>query len=205
MVERAGLGVEVTEFYQEQNLKQLESEQQLVLERARTMCEEMGLPPMIVKVVWSAGATTSKRERPSLAHQLVNAVAKNTPLVDSQIAIEQDGQAGSPLPTMVDVLGIERWSVHRSHHWFRPRSSFVVESSTQKIQTRISEKNVRFRDYRGVCERLWLLLVVEGIGPSSWCELPESTRLHKYDSVFEQVFFFHRLDGRVIKLPTIQK
>jgi len=204
LISDAGIGVEITEFYTEEMLKKIESEQDLVLERARAMCEEMRFPPMIIRVIWNAGASTSRKERPILARQLVNAVTKNIPAVNSPVYLEQDGELDSCLPAVVDSIGIERWSEHNIHHWFSPRFSFVSGLSAQQIQKRITEKNARFC-HRGACKSLWLLIVAEGIGPSSWCELPEGTKLHEYDSVFDQVFFFHRLYGQVTRLRTRQR
>lgn len=201
VIDGTRLGVEVTEFYRQGPLKHNESEQERVLEKARTICEARGLPPMIVKVIWNLGASISKRERSQLANSLVNAVERNVPCVDTQREIEQD-EYNSLLPSTVDILRIERWSVHRTHHWFSPRFDFPAVSSVEEIQNRISKKNTLFLNYAGVCASLWLLIVAEGIAPSSWSELPENARVHSYETTFDRVFFFHRVDGRVIELQT---
>jgi hypothetical protein len=195
------IGVEITEFYRQGPHKQNENEQQMVLNRARDICEARGLPPIIVKVIWNAGASISRRERSQLAEALVRVVEDNIPSVDTQREIEQD-DCNSILPSTVDSLGIERWSFHKSHHWFSPRFDFRAEASSQEIQQRISKKNNVYRDYVGLCEVLWLLIVAEDIAPSSWSDLSGPARLHQYESQFERVFFFHRLDGRVIELQT---
>jgi len=204
VIDGADLGVEITEFYAEEALKRFESEQQLVLEKGRTICAEMGLPPVIVKVFWNAGASSSMRVRTSLAQELVKVVAKNIPQIDSQIDIEQDGESPSSLPSAIDLISIERWSMHKTHHWYSPRFAFVSEPSIQQIEARIAEKNAKCDGYRSACKYLWLLIVTEGTAPSSWVQLSESIRTYKYRSAFDQVFFFHRLYGQVIKLPTTQ-
>ena len=47
---------------------------------------------------------------------------------------------------------------------------------------------------------VWLLIVSEGFGPSSWCELSDETRQEAYPTRFSLIFFLATHPKEVIPL-----
>ena len=196
------IGIEITEFYDGDTRKRDETEQQLVLSEAQSVYEVTDNPSVIVTVYWNQSAAPRRTERSQLARQLVDIVISNIPIVDASAEVEQDGEPGCALPSVIDSLRIQRFAVHESNHWFSPRSAFVFHTSVEQLQATISRKNSKSVAYTGACGKLWLLIVAEGIATSSWCELPPRTLGHDYDSIFDSVFFLNLISSRVTELST---
>ena len=57
-----------------------------------------------------------------------------------------------------------------------------------------------FDGYLQYCDAAWLLIASEGLGPSSWCELPAETRQERYLTRFSRVFFLGTHPKEVIEL-----
>lgn len=194
------IGVEITEFYSQDTRKRDETEQQLVLEEAQHIYEKAHTRDVIVAVNWNQSAAPSRKDRPTLAGQLVDVVIKNMPRVDAWIEIEQDGDPGCALPSIIDSIKIQRFAVHKSSYFFSPRSAFLFPCSIDQLQAVISGKDSKFTAYAGMCKSLFLLIVAEGRATSSWCQIPQEASDHQYKSIFDRVFFLNLISSGITEL-----
>jgi hypothetical protein len=191
------LGIEITRYLQE-GQKQRESEEDRIVERARHLYEDRETTPVGLSIHWVKHEARPSSDRAVLAESLVEAVVQNRPLAGGRVSLDWSSLP-DPLAKSVDCLIIDRVIDYTENDWRLPRAAFIPEASINEIREIIEGKRDRYLGYRGYCNSVWLLIVSEGLGPSSWCELPETTRQHCFVTRFSRVFFL-RIPTNVVEL-----
>lgn len=196
------VGIEVTELYKDEasgsSSKSRESEQNKVIRAARCQLEDDGVSPLDVAVYFDPDATMKKRDREALIRWLVDFVSEHLPTSEGNFTFNNtfDGS----FPESVSGIRISRFFVLSRHHWSVPNAAYVQSNFVRGLQSRIAEKAVRYKSYKQVCERCWLLVVADGFEPSSLFDLNGSTLSQVYESPFERTFFLEAFSGRWFEL-----
>jgi hypothetical protein len=183
--------------------KEAESLETRCVERARTLFEERGGPPLYVYVYFSH-RPIRKPDIPAIAERLADVVARVAPTEPrAQREIEAwsyNRTASAPLPEQVEELWIIKPARPDAESlWGVPRGGAVPELTRERIQEEIDVKNAKLADYRSRCDEAWLLLVANGFSPATDLRLPEG-----FDETFvfgfDRVFYFHNFSLKVVEL-----
>jgi len=179
-----------------------ESTQDKVLRLASSGYESRGLPPVWVNVLWSfRDLPTSSRIR-ELANVLADLVEAHLPEQDGEVAIKHPHPAWSSLPPEVSFLSIRRKKIFSKNLWDSTRGASVPTLTPPDLQKRIHEKEGKITSYRQKCSQVWLLMVANGLEPSTHCELAPEVEGFQFETDFDRVFFLHHADELIVELST---
>ncbi len=198
------VGLEITKYYlPDKSLKKNENEQNQIVNYASKIYEKFRLPPVCVQVFWSTFISIEKQQRSYLADTIAKIVAANIPSLGNSIEIEYDEELTCHLPDLITHIKIDRVVDYKSNVWCVPRSAFVTYCTAEEIQEIIEKKGNIYKNYNGNCDLLWLLIVSESSGPSSWCELPIATIQNQYISKFDAAYFLNRSQNKLFELKLL--
>jgi hypothetical protein len=198
------LGIEHTEFLRESDdrtgsaLRMRESRQDKVVRKAREAYERRGLPLVDVLLHWAPYDDIVPSRLSPLAEEIAEAVVAQAP-GDGRIELESTGMPDSPVPAEVSILRIQRLAQMTKSHWNSARSDYVPNVTTAEVQRVLARKEANLLEYRKACARVWLLIVADGLAPSSLGEV-EDLRKERFASSFDDVFFFRFFERDVLRL-----
>ena len=86
------------------------------------------------------------------------------------------------------------------NHWNFQRADFERTISPDRLQGIIDQKNTKLPTYRGKCCEVWLLIVLDGLYPSSFADLNADALQHEFKTGFDRLFFFRNFDGSYAQL-----
>lgn len=137
VVPRLGLGVEITEAFQDGgDVRKREGEERSTLGLAERLYHEAGHPPVDVTVHWSAHHSPTARTRERLAEALVECVLSNLPTNEPGRRVDIQHQDELPLVS----LSLHRLAPGYEPYWRASRGAFPRHCDPQVIQERISRK-----------------------------------------------------------------
>jgi hypothetical protein len=205
------LGIEVTGIYHtqtpgQQPLQAIERLREYVVTRAQAIHESRGGPPLYVNAYFSPNARFSKGGVEACAQQLAALVES----IDIRAnAYEFDGHRSSrrrslALPPELSDIRIYQIPGQVERFWSAPGGGFVPECAPNDLQTVLDTKEQLFDTYRSKCERVWLLVVINGFALSASLELPEHTLAAQYPSRFDRVFILENHRNRVWELSLVR-
>jgi hypothetical protein len=180
-------GIEIARHMRQCN-RQHESEQQQIVRMAQREYKASGNPAVGVSIHWFKQQPRARVNRDAVSRALSAIVANNVPQFGTWNDLDSLSLPES-LSSMVDYVRIDRVVDYRQSDWRIPRSGWFPPVQPQDIRSAISKKEPYFDGYRQYCDFVWLLIVSEGDGPSSWCEIPPETREQCYSTRFTRVFF----------------
>ena len=85
------------------------------------------------------------------------------------------------LPVWIDLITITRFPELPQALFSAPRVEWIPTIHTEDLQQTIDAKAERLHGYLKACKEVWLLMVEEGIDPSSTLEMPDELWKHAYD------------------------
>lgn len=149
--------------------------------------------------------------RPSDEHKVAGHLAD---LVDDiernfDIAVGQGGcihgwvyqQNGlGKFPSGISELYVERVDRPGYALWDAGHGGIVSELTAELIQERLTKKETKLTEYRGRCDKVWLLLVTDRNWTSSDFDIAESAVAQTYQSGFDKIFYFDVFRGDVVEL-----
>src|SRR5574337_162758 len=86
------------------------------------------------------------------------------------------------MPEEFSIIRIIKRPSHDGCLWTVSQSGWLPDLNESAVQTTISKKNEKIREYRKCVDEIWLLLVMDQIYLSSSFNVPDSTIAHKYNS-----------------------
>lgn len=189
------LGIEIREVDKRtepgsRSRRQGEGEADKLVQAARRLCEEQGVPPVCVWVTFEDTSSLQKQNRSRLSRELASLVSKRLPAFDTSVCLESDWRR-SVLPDEIDRIRMFRTSSLAQHLWDTPEADFFQEDCVRDFQFAIDDKQERLPEYLRNCRECWLLLAAEGLRPSSYLAPDRRTRDHRYRFLFDKVFYFN--------------
>ena len=192
------IGIEITRHIREPE-KRRESEEERITEMARSQYETTGKPTVGVSVHWVAHEPRPRSNRTSISEALASVVAQNVPHLGTCRDLDWSSLP-EPLASAVHHLRIDRLIDYTESDWRMPRAGWFPAAEPNHIQSAIAMKEPFLDGYLEYCDGAWLLIASEGVGPSSWWELPAETRQERYSTRFSRVFFLGTHPKEVIEL-----
>jgi hypothetical protein len=201
------LGIEFTRIFGRDHTdspppKSQDSERDLVAERAQAIAEDRGISPVLADVYFDSRLTIGKRDRASIAEQLVDLVSDNMPALDEHQSLENRHPMRSKLPPQVEAVSVWRFKSLTSHLWQVGDAGIVTEDFAAHLQQLITDKNAKVSDYRTNCDECWLAIVADWRGPSGFFEISDKMSGESYLTDFDRVYFVEGYSGRVVALNT---
>ena len=179
-----------------------ESQRREVVSMARQLYELRALPPLRVSIFFGRLQFMNSSERFEFARAIANCVVQNLPQAESQTRVEWAPDRSNGLPGKVDHINIHRREIQRVGRWYDPQAGFVLEDARDLIQEAISKKAKRYSDYMKKVGECWLLLVADGMKPSSMIRPDEEAIAAQYVSPFARTYFMRCVDPTIIQLST---
>ena len=106
------------------------------------------------------------------------------------------------MPWEVSYLSIRRKRILSKNLWVSTRGAFIPTLTPLDLQNRIEEKEGKLTSYRQKCSQVWLLIVANGLEPSTFGELAPEIEEFSFETSFDRVFFLHHVDELVVELST---
>lgn len=189
------LGIEHTEYFEKDKSgfafsKKDESLQDSVSNSLGPYCNHIGLPPTILSISWKPKKPlTSSRVKP-LIHDIARLVSINIPEEGKFISLSSRNIKGNEFPSELIGLSIYRSAKNDSTSVSKTRGAFENTIKTDELKNIIAEKKKKLPLYRNKCNEVWLLIVAEGIAPSSITKLESAIYNYSFNSQFDRIFFF---------------
>ena len=196
------LGIEITELVRQKHpAEKYRAAQkagfcQKILDHARRLCEQWGVPPLWV-TVWIIGSLDHMQGRDAqrrLSEKLASLVKE---WCDAHP--EDRDTVLKPEDTLPEIYQIVVWRLRSSgvHRWeWSPGGVWVSPVSVDSLQERIGRKDKKYGEYRRHCAECWLLIVGDPCDPAKGGDirLDAAARTHKYQSQFDRIFFLQLHD-----------
>jgi len=179
--------------------KHRESEEERIIEMARQQYQASGSPTVGVSVHWVTHEPRTRTDRQPTSEALASVVAQNVPLLGRCCHLDWSSLP-EPLASTVHQVRIDRLIDYSNSDWRMPRAGWFPSVHADDIRTAVAKKERYIDGYQEQCDTVWLLIVAEGFGPSSWCELPNETRQQQYITRFGRLFFLGTLPREAIEL-----
>lgn len=192
------IGIEITRHLRERE-KQMERERELILEEASQKYQVTNKPNVGVSVFWITHELLSRSNRAAISKALAAVVACNVPEFGTLCDLDWSSLP-EPLKMVVDHVRIDRLIDYTASDWRVSGSGWFPDADPGHFRTAIAKKELNFDEYIKFCDPVWLLIVSEGSGPSSWCEIPEKTLQASYTTRFGRVFFLGSHPRVVVEL-----
>lgn len=162
--------------------------------------ESRGLPPVTVYVYWNPHFAPNWLDSRGLVASLSNLVRDHLPASNGNVTIKYPHPAWRSLPQEVTSLCIYRCENIGENLWNSPRGSSVPILSAAELQEIVSSKEAKVSSYREMCSEVWLLVVAEGLQPSTHCRLAPEAGEYPFETSFDRAFFLHYSHGLLVEL-----
>jgi hypothetical protein len=155
-------------------LQAQESECQLLLDRARSMCENKILPPLNVSVFFGTNTKFNKGNRERYASILVEYIESKIPSANGSCRHENDYVNLNQFPEEFHSITISRYDFLTSTFLNMFGTGWVQEDFSTELQNVINNKDALLPKYKP-CDSYWLIVVAEWTAPSSFFTPSEQT------------------------------
>ena len=202
------LGIELTEYHISEPsegrgspTRAREATEDEVLRRAAEQYRSIGLPPVVVNVLWHPHQALDRRRIPELAADLADLVQEHLPEPNQSVTVrDRRNRAGRALPQEIASLTIIRRESIAKGSWTSVRAAFVPTIAPPDLQEILRNKEAKVSSYRRHCRKVWLLIVARGLEPSTFGDLGSDIGGHQFESGFDRVFLLHHADEYVTEL-----
>jgi hypothetical protein len=202
------LGIEVRELYWGSDtfgrpLQVSEGAEDKIAAKAERLWYQRGLPLLFVTLNWQPSQPPRVQRADQIAQQLVDAIEANVYTLDVDgfpMELDQSGLEGDPLPDEICSVILLRSSALTRSSWNSNRAGYFGHCTSDVIVAALGDKEPLLAAYRTRADRIWLVLGIAGIAPSSFLEVPQSTIDCNYKSGFDRVFLAEGFDRKVHEL-----
>jgi len=186
------------------SLKNAESSRGWICREVADKLRSRGIRPLWISVAFSSDNTTGNR-RDSLAEQIAAIAVRHDPAVGCAIEVRwQDefsgGEWGKSWPVelhsihLLRIEGMDEFEVSSSDIGWQQGECREI------LQAAIVRKEGDLIRYAPRYDETWLLLVAEGIAPSSFLDPNAESRAHEYAGSFTRAFFYLHFGGKIVEL-----
>lgn len=189
------LGIEHTEYFEKDKSgfafsKKDESLQDRIKNSLGSYCNQIGLPPTILSIGWKPNKPLTSSRVKLLIHDIARLVSIHMPEEGKIVFLSSRNFKRNEFPSELIVLSIY-WSTKiDSTSVAASRTTWENTTKVDELKNIIVEKEKKLPLYRDKCDEVWLLIVAEGIAPSSITKLDSLVYDYSFNSQFDRIFFF---------------
>lgn len=193
------LGIEHTRLYRAA-LKEQESLEQRIVDRAKEMYEVSGGPPLYVNVLFDQNVRLRVKEIESIATSLHALVCRYVPDVGERVNLEGWRFVSRGFSPAVTMIFLDRPSASCEMAWGVGGGGVVPDLPSDLVRERIQDKESKIARYLSKCSKVWLLIVEDGFALSSYFDIQDKVKTEIYKSAFDRIFLFRNFSLEVIEL-----
>jgi hypothetical protein len=193
------LGIEHTRLYWG-NLKEQESLEQRIVNRAKELYVLGGGPPLYVNVLFDPKIRLGVKDIDSIAASLNGIVCRYVPDVGGRFDLEGWRFISGGFSPSIMMIFIDRPGKSCELFWSVGRGGAVPDLTSDSIRERIQDKESKIGKYLDKCSKVWLLIVEDGFTPSSYFVISDEAKREIYKSRFDRIFLFRNFNCEVIEL-----
>ena len=192
-------GVEHTRLYRAV-LKEQESLEHRIVDRAKEIYESSGGAPLYVTVLFNSNIRLRLKDIDSIAASLTGIVCSYIPNVGEHFVLEGWRFVSERCSPSIRTVFIDRPDNTCEMFWGVSRGGAVPNLASEQIRERIEDKEAKLGKYLSRCTKIWLLIVEDGFGPSSYFVISDEIKKQTYKSSFDRIFLFRNFSREVIEL-----
>lgn len=199
----AAFGIELTNFHRQRE-KQIESEEDRVLERALAIYNSRRGPSLLLSLRWAPHFKVCQTVREEIAEKIATLALNNTPPPNQWIILDWN-QFDRQLMCAVDHIALYASPEGVPAHWDTGRGAVVQSWDFPSLQQELDRKKEKPKKFRRQYHETWLLIVSEFGTPSSWMEMNDPTKNSTFISSFDKVFLLSSFPLQVVELQLSDK
>lgn len=193
------LGIEHTRIFRKDDTDEIvrqeqESLEQRIVDKARSIYENGGGPPLYVTLAFIPAIKLAKNEVNSISSRIASIVRDHIPNEGQHHILDACQLPAKYLPRQISAVFVDRFYNQREMFWAVMRSDNIPNISSEQIQEIIHNKDIHVRKYLERCSEVWLVIVQDGFAPSSGFDLSEGVLMKVYKSAFKRVFLFRNFE-----------
>lgn len=182
-----------------------ESNRAWICREVDSLLQAKGIQPLIVLLAFSSDELDGGA-RAAVAERIAELISDADPGTDFKIRLDYDpyvrrGGYGTKWPRELDAMHLLRSPDVTWHEISAPDGGWTAEHVIDDLQSVLDTKAQDLERYGARYYETWLLIVAEGLGPSSLMDPDEATRSHPYRCAFARAFFYNYSDGSWFELP----
>lgn len=190
------VGIELTEVLNSDSpsgnhLQAQDSIASRVVDRAKIHYDALGAEPVIVSVHFNPAYAIRKIDVNRLATSLVKLAQRNLPAAGEMFEEIYNWVNRSYFPEEISSVSLFRLEGQEESSWLYQRSVWVPTLSTERLDSVVQEKSARSSVYRQNCERLWLLIVADGLPLASIWAIEKDLVNRANRREFDRAFVLH--------------
>ena len=199
------IGVELTELHRDvpPGVRPQQANEEMkrrVMARAQKLYDEYGLPPIRVSVLFSLNHEIQKHEVEALAQNVFRIAMSNLPDVGKSFEESYNWINRHYFSEKLNKIFIHRWEGIDKSHFNAPGATWVGALSVDDILRALYQKEGKIQKYRGRCNNLWLLIIMNTQTMSTWFEHDPNILLQRFNTDFDRVFILNHFQGQVYEL-----
>lgn len=192
-------GIEHTRLYWGK-LKEQESLEQRIVDRAKEVYESGGAPPLYVTVLFDSKIRLGVKDIDSIAASLNGIVCRYVPNVGEHFQLEAWRFIPHGFSPAIMTVFIDRPNNSCEMFWGVGRGGAVPDLAADQIRERIQDKETKLGKYLSKCSKIWLLIVEDGFAPSGYFIISDKVKNQIYKSSFDRIFLFRNFSCEAIEL-----
>jgi len=174
-VEGRAIGLEVTEVFIESNggpvaPKVAESIVGEIVTRARRRYEVQGGKPLHVSIGFHSRVDMRHVSKREAADEIACFLLALDPPLNKLMKCQRRAVDRDALPEQIAFMQVLAVPDQTMADWWAPQAGWVAPLIAEFLQPSVDEKSRKIEQYRQVIEEVWLLLAIEGKGPSQLFE-----------------------------------
>jgi hypothetical protein len=181
-------------------LKEQESLEQRIVDRAKEMYESLGAPPLYVTVLFDSKVRLGVRDIDSIAANLKGIVHGCIPAVGVHSMLEGWKFTPRGYAPSISTIFVDRPKESCEMFWAVGRGGAVPDLAPEQIRERIQGKEAKLGKYLNKCSKVWLLIVEDGFTPSSYFVISDEVKNQVHKSSFDRIFLFRNFRCEVTEL-----
>lgn len=192
-------GIEHTRLYRG-SMKEQESLEQKIIDRAKKMYVSSGAPSLYVTVSFDSNFRLTVKDIDLIAANLNDIVCRYIPNVGENFELEGWKFIPRRFSPAITTIFINRPYPSCELSWDVERGGVVPDLASDQIRETIQGKEPKLGDYLSRCSKVWLLIVADGFAPSSDFSSSDEVKKQVYKSSFDRIFLFRNFSCEAFEL-----
>ena len=192
------IGIEVTELLHSaqpngDSLQAQESLSNRIVRRAQMLYEKLQREPVIASVHFDPAYNLHKADVPRLAKALEKLVGRNLPEVGEMAEEQYNWLNREYFPEEIHSILLHRFEGQAENFWNAGGGTYVPALRPEELSSIVAKKSSRVGDYRKSCDKLWLLIVANGVTLASIWAIEREVVAKVNKGPFDRAFVLHDL------------
>ena len=149
------------------------------------------MPPIQASFFFSTQIDTNRKQRIELGREITRAVCKNIPQENESLRFCYSDCHRLGFPDEINTVFLYRYDYIDQHRCHLTEAGESISDCRKILQRAINEKAEKLPSYKydKNLTACWLFIVADGLKPSSFFNINESSTAHIYSSPFDRTYF----------------